>query len=65
MEWISVKDKLPPDRQPVLLAFHKNCAVGFYNSKFDVWHAYCDNACISEGYTMPLYWMPLPKAPEA
>jgi len=68
MEWISVKDRLPEDRIPVLI----------YTSYFKMATAYCDFegdfsnvTCgwidamrVQHSYGSVTHWMPLPEPPK-
>lgn len=77
MEWISVKDRLPPDDEDVLV-YHlddKHITVGYFNSdnvksyiESDGNTFYIDNGWETEIPWAPkgsvTHWMPLPKPPE-
>lgn len=61
-QWISIKDRLPNEREDVLLMFPKNMAVGFLNDGWFVnsgcnWYTAVDT---DDGDEEPIYWMPLP-----
>lgn len=68
--WIPVTERLPEEKQDVLLAFKHNMAVGFWedilNDGGQAWYANSGNgwftgteAVDDDGY--PIAWMPLPE----
>ena len=62
--WISIKDKLPPNGEPIVYARFKEgkWAVGIaYWTVSQVWCPELGSTACPEGYT---HWLPLPPPPE-
>ena len=63
--WISVKDRLPKERQDVLLKFPSNMAVGFLvKGGWMVNSGGNWTTNVLEYDEVPQYWMPLPEPPK-
>ena len=69
-EWISVEDRLPEEKQDVLLFFGavEGCvgmAVGFYEIEDEIpaWYGKSDGEFYSDCWQWPTHWMPLPERP--
>lgn len=62
VEWVSVKDRLPPEYEDVLV--YRDGSYGIA----DMFEGYCEetNGAVWSytGIGDPLYWMPLPKPPK-
>lgn len=58
MKWISVKDKLPENKQEVI-AFDDGCYMPTYKAYSEKYKWDCDTYNIH-----PTHWMPLPKPPK-
>lgn len=66
-QWIKCEDRLPPFTEYVLLFFESSTAVGYLREKHGsetVWDISDENGCGIDTHSKPLYWMPLPDAPE-
>lgn len=68
--WIPVTERLPEEKQDVLLAFKHNMVVGFWedilNDGGQAWYANSGNGWFTETEAVdddgfPLAWMPLPE----
>ena len=65
VEWISVKDKLPPENTDVLIWFKRNAAVGvIINCEWNVNSGDGWVTGVFEDDVQPTYWMPLPEPPK-
>lgn len=69
VDWIPINERLPKEKQDVLLAFKHNMAVGFWedilNDGGQTWYANSGNGWMTPTETVdddgcPLAWMPLP-----
>lgn len=72
MEWINVKDRLPPYNKPVLV-YRPTLAIkvyvatyeGFYGDDDDEWYEHWDaHGMNARGKIVVTHWMPLPGPPE-
>lgn len=70
MKWIPVTERLPEEKQDVLLAFRHNMVVGFWedilNDGSQAWYANSGNAWFTgtesvDDDGIPIAWMPLPE----
>lgn len=70
INWIPCSERLPKEKQDVLLAFKHNMVVGFWedilNDGGQAWYANSGNGWMTPTETvddngLPLAWMPLPK----
>ena len=68
--WIPCNERLPEEKQDVLLAFKHNMVVGFWedilNDGSQTWYANSGNGYFTDmdvlsGYDDPIAWMPLPE----
>ena len=74
MEWINIKDNLPPDEEVVLVLiegyFHKKCDPLHQKTSLKIFHASFDRKIgwyipYLDQFKMPVMaWMPLPKLPD-
>ena len=66
-EWINTKEKLPEQKQEVLMLFKSgNMAVGWLDDideHITFWCAYTDDGFYTDCDNAPLYWMSLPQLP--
>ena len=60
LEWISVKDKLPPNSDKVLAITHGLTDICRY--EIERWFSLCFNQIITNGAVT--HWMPLPDLPK-
>ena len=68
MNWINIKDKLPPENENVILTDEDNVFCGYIqidrNNNIEVGKQGCDGICYGwcEEYKIT-HWMPLPSPP--
>ena len=66
MRWIPVSERLPEERQDVLLLMPQNMVIGFLCDSDRTWYAnsgngYFTDMDVVDGYDDPIAWMPLPE----